>query len=96
MLEQAANSLTAPNRGVRVHRSFGHRRHDQSVSDSLVVSLQMIVLGKLSDHVAKMSLAQRDDTTQTFGFDRENESLRESGSNLGCVPEAAMDQHRDR
>ena len=81
-VEQAAEPL-APNDPAVCVGWFG-RSDDQPVLDTLVISLAMVVLDELGDHVPKVSLAERHDPIEALTPDgeRTNRSAKALRSGL--------------
>lgn len=79
-------------------------REGNAVSDTLVVSLCMVMRNELPDSMPKHLLTKDDHPVEAFGFDGENEALRESIQirrsrgkqnrlDVGCLQEFVKRRH---
>jgi hypothetical protein len=82
-VEQTAEPFPSNNTAIHVD-GFGRAR-DQSVLDSLVISLSVVVLDELADYVPKMSLAEGYDPIEALAPNGQNESFKRRHSDRGSV-----------
>lgn len=74
-VEQTPQPLASLHGASAVIVRLQAQRRDESIADTLVVSLSVVVLDKLGNEHAKMPLTERDDAAQTLAANGSNEAL---------------------